>query len=529
MKGFEVKRMGSTVVWTGLLSLLLLLGGTGMVADTALAQEAADEGNELDFPELNVTEERMTNVLGGGNFIGIHNKDNDAMIGILYGTPENPNYVYVISVFTRYLGVADIYGEKGAELAKDRPIPVRTLYAQKFDTIYEFSDTDDDGIWDSRRLADEGSGNGQRQEQTSSERSEENLTMEPVFSKASLRTGWTASRVHKQNNGNGSVEWSVKLTAKDLPYRGPIFGVQQRRGVLEKVELTFHLFVEKRNVTRDDVPAYRVDVAGGKVLGYRVTDTERVGARTFNGSSVSASVKYDHLIAGWDFFPRNSNPNLMMSTELLFLNGLSPRVSEFLRNMREENFEGNGTVDYETSSGQQRVRARNAIKLSGDDPIVAQSSVKPQLVRKNRLGIADNWQKVGNLKWASNVTVDDVEDTMYFQVYFARAFAGVNANGAIYAGIGIVGGFSYPDGKRIFHDPTYEVSSFEVRSDDDENGVKWQRVIVIGVLVFAGVALVVVLGISGLIVAARSDKMGPGKKKEEEDHYDGYYMSKGRS
>jgi hypothetical protein len=287
-------------------------------------------------------------------------------------------------------------------------------------------------------------------------------------------------------------------------------------------------------VTRDDVPVYRVDVEGGAVRGYRIKETERVGSRSFNGTSVSASVKYDHLIAGWDFHTRNQAPNLMMSTEVLFLTGTSPRVSAFLRNMREQNFEGNGTVDYETASGAQKVMARNAKAVTGDDPVLSeQVSGKPQLVRKNRLGIADNWQKVGNLKWASNVTVDRVEDTMYFQVYFARAFAGVNANGAIYAGMGVVGGFSYPGGKNIYHDPVYEVSSFEVQPNEDGQGIRWQRVIVIGVLIFIGVAIVlvlVVIVISGLIVAGRDDRMGPGKKKkEEEDHYDGYYMSKGRS
>lgn len=208
-------------------------------------------------------------------------------------------------------------------------------------------------------------------------------------------------------------------------------------------------------------------------------------------------------------------------------------MSEFLRGLRENDIDGNGTVDYETVAGQRQLRLRDAMQLQNGDPVISQTGVRPQLVRKNRLGIADNWQKVGTMKWVSNVTVDGEEEDMYFQVYFARAHAGVNANGAFYAGMGIVGGFSYPGGGRVYHDPTFEVSSFEVQIKDDEQGIRWQRVIIIGVLVFIGVAIVVVLvvmGISGLIVAARDDRMGRGKKKkEEEDHYDGYYMSKGRN
>ena len=87
---------------------------------------------ELDFPEIKVTKERITTWLGEGDFIGIRNQDRDAMIGVLFGTQENPNYIYIISVWTRYLGVGDVYDEDGKLLKKGHPIPVRTMFAQRF-------------------------------------------------------------------------------------------------------------------------------------------------------------------------------------------------------------------------------------------------------------------------------------------------------------------------------------------------------------------------------------------------------------
>lgn len=507
-----------TGIWTWMLSMIVLLSGMGLVVDTASADSPEEDG--MDFPSLNVTKERISGLLGGGEFIGIHNPDNDAMIGVLYGTEENPNNVYIVSVFTRYLGVADIYGENGVELASDRPIPVRTLYAQRFETLYEFADMNDDGVWDSRRV--EGQQYGQHQSPD-----EENMTMEPVFKKVPLKTSWEPSEMVKKDHGNGSVEWSLVLAAKDLAYRAPILGSTLRRvGTLETVQLTFHLYVQRRNVTRDDIPSYRVEVKRGVLGGYTIGDTERTEYRSHNGTALSAKVKYDHSIVGWDFSARNPSPHLLLSTEVLFLNGASPRVSQFLRYMREDDFEGNGTIDYTTPSGEQWIRERNALEGSGEDPVVSQSSVRPSLVQKNRLGIADNWQRVGQLRWVSNVTVDGEEDNMFFQIYFARAFRGVNANGAMFSGMGVVGGFSYPGGSNIYHDPTFEASSFQVIADKDGSHPVLRTIIIVGLTIFVVVAVLVLVSVVGLIVVKRNDRLMTVKKWKEEEEDDTYYLDR---
>jgi len=377
-----------------LMAIVILLSGADLAFDAAA--EGTGEGDGL--PRMEVVQEHIDDVLGGGEFIGIRNRDNDAMIGILYGTESDPNNVYVVSIFTRYLGVADIYGENGKELASGKPIPVRTIYAQRFDAIYEYEDKDSDGVWDSRRMAQ---GQGPNGDDNATDVS----TRDPVFKKVSLHTAWTPTDVTKKDNGNGSLEWELTLTADDLGYKSPLLGLPvDLRNDLEEVSLTFHLYVEKMNVTKEDVPVYRVDVSKGGGT-WNIDDVGPAGNRSYSGAVIDADVKYDHFIEGWDFSRWNDAPSLMLSTEVLFLTAVSPEVSEWLRYQYRDRFGfGNGTADFETDQGREVVGTNGLRQMSGD-LVLDQSVARPRMVRKNSLGIADNWDKVGTLNWLSNVTV----------------------------------------------------------------------------------------------------------------------------
>jgi hypothetical protein len=330
-------------------------------------------------------------------------------------------------------------------------------------------------------------------------------------------------------NGNGSAEWKITLTANNLHYQGAIFGLPvDRQNKLEKVELTFHLYAQKRNVTKDDVPVYRVDVSRNDGS-WRIDDVRSQGNRTYSGVAVSADVKYDHYIEGWDFAARDQDPHLMLSTEVLFLNAISPRATEWLRNEYREKFgEANGTAGYESTAGSETVRSRNLRQVSGD-PVLSQDVERPRIIRKNSLGFADNWEKVGRLKWVSNVTVDGNDTKMYFQVYMGRAFAGINANGALYAGFGIVGGFSYPGGSKVYHDPSLSVEAFTLTPGDDSDR-PIVRAIIVGMILFVGAAILVVIGVvavGGLLAMRRKESVGSGKD-DDEDYYETYYIEKKR-
>jgi hypothetical protein len=154
---------------------------------------------------------------------------------------------------------------------------------------------------------------------------------------------------------------------------------------------------------------------------------------------------------------------------------------------------------------------------------------KPRIIKKNTLGIADNWEKVGRLKWVSDVTVDGNDTKMFFQVYMGRSFAGINAKGALYAGFGIVGGFSYPGGSKIYHDPSISVEAFTLTPGDDSD-LPIVKLIIVGIALFVGAALFVVIGVvavGGLLAMRRKESVGSGKD-DGEDYYETYYIEKKR-
>ncbi len=474
------------------ITFLLLLGSIGLVMSVS-ADEAGEEGTEPihpDFPSLKVTEEKIETVLGGGNFIGLHNSDNDAMIGLLYGTDENPNNVYIVSIYTRYLGTADVYDDDGNMIAKDHPIPVRTLYAQKFDKIYEFDDVNDDGIWDSRRVSIDP--NTDDDNDTSFEVN----IHEPVYKKVNLRTSWERSEVTTEELDNRTVEWTVSLTASNLSYRGPLFGFKvDRSNVLEEVTLTFHLWVTPKDAVKEGVPVYEVTVSGKNEANYQVEESKYLENRTYAGKSIDASAKFDHYIEGWDFNTRNDNPCLLMSTEILFANGMSPVATQWVRNQFANRLGGNGSVGYETDEGEEVLDEADATRADGEDDVIDDDVEKPKLIKKNRLHFNDNWQKVGRMTWVSDVEVDGEEDEMHFQVFHARRFSGLTGKGAGYSGFAVIGGFAYPGGDKIFHDPAYSTEAFAIVGDENPTQVlAIPGIAVIGAVV-ASVAVIVCVGV----------------------------------
>lgn len=515
--------MAKGSIWNRLAGVMLMglmvLGGISLLGTAMAAGDNGSSGGtdpEPEFTNITLTERTGVTKLGGGDFVGIYNGDRDAMIGVLYGTDANPNNVYLVSIFTRYLGTADVY-EKGKLKSSDKPIPVKTMFVQRFGGIYEFDDANGDGMFDSRQVAYNGT----------------NMTLtETPYKKLSTNLGWDRSDVAEKDNGNGSKEWTFTLTANNLDYKGP-FGLVNvdRKNQLETLSLTFHLYAETKIGTKDDVPVYRVDVSPKGDGNYNIDDSKPIGNRSYTGQVTHLSFKYDTLIKGWDFAPRNKNPCLLWTTEVVFASGVSDEVASWIKD-QVRNINGNGTMTFDDANGTTRLTDRNAKReMSGfsSDEDIFNSDERPMLIRKNTLSIEDNWEKVGRLTWVSDVSVDDSEMQMYFQFYGARRFLmNIDGKGAM-AGVAAVGGFSYPGGSKIFHDPTYSCDVFQLSSDNAKSTGKLRVILAIGafllvIMIIAIIAVVVIAKMSRQKASSRSGSEGT--EDAGDGYYDNYYMDK---
>jgi len=453
-------------------------------------------------------------LLGGGEFVGVVSGDGTSMLGLLYGTEDNPNHVYLVSVYTRYLGRADVYDSSGDLVKKGRPIPVRTIYAQRFDTIYEFFDQDHDGMFDPSRES------ATRQNDTSDEEaSSEVATREPVYKKAVLKTSWRLSELSSERSGD-TLRWSLKLTSRPIPYVAPLLESRlDRYNVVDRVELTFSFNLSIGEVEKE-VPNYEVHL-GSAENGYSMTST-LLGNRTVKGKEFDLSVKYDQLIEGWDFFRLNRDPGLLMSTELIFATGVNEHdwlKKDVVDGMEEKE------VRYRTDKEERRLREEDSLSYEGSKGVLYEGVGTPKAAEENGLSVFDQWANIGRLRWVSDVEVDGERERMYFQVYYSRRIPMMDIGGAQLKGMGVMGGFSYPGGKRIFHDPTFETSMFLIEEKNDEDIRVRPLLIIASVAVFIVIVTAVVTSLIALDKRAKDD-LDRLDEDEEEEYYGSYYLIK---
>jgi hypothetical protein len=133
----------------------------------------------------------------------------------------------------------------------------------------------------------------------------------------------------------------------------------------------------------------------------------------------------------------------------------------------------------------------------------------------------DRWTQAGRLTWVSDVEVDGAPARMYAQVQGARRVAERGPNGGLFYGIGVLGGFSYPGGARIFHDPSVESGTLLVDSTGKCTPPQCTTIAVdavvrrlpLGIIVMVAVGAVLVLS---ALMYAKHRGLGPFHYRYEE-------------
>jgi len=429
-----------------LASLFLFSGLAGVTS-------AASETDPLERITL---EQGTSDAFGGSRYVAVNmtKDDSAAWFGVLYGTEENPAPITLVGAYVRYLGGAEVRDENGGMIVPAVPIPVVTVFAQCLGAIVEFNDTG--YAFDGERV---GAGNGLYD--FLGNRSLSNfgiLTMEPIYKLVNLSRAWELSDIEEiVDEANQTKHYEFSLSSENIAYdriwdNGPAeFGDGSRSGTeedgaVDKMQFTFHVEASAKTITAD-VPWYKVKIDGGN----NIISSELVGTKTYTGVGVNAAFKYDHQIQGWDYTAKSRDSRLMLENLVLFGTFIPDKVQEwldaqFVRNQIED---GTGVAEYETEDGQQQARTSDDVPMGSER------------VAKNRIEFKDNWERYGLLTWVSNVTVDDEETQMYYQIHAGQAqnVMRENDDGEVKS-IAILGGYIYPAGSDICHDPTFEASSF---------------------------------------------------------------------
>ena len=431
-----------------------------------------------------------------GDFIAIQ-LGADTWFAVVYGTEEYPNSIHMRSWQLRYLGGATVVGPDGGVIAPETPLPVVRVSGQALPLLLEFHDSG----YESTKFGmgkTVGGGNGLFDFQPRPgfygvgilERNGMHHH-EPAMKMVDLNTAWTPVFDPESDvsidTENRTVEVSFGLTARNLPYIYVDEEQPEIPEVLEEVTITFRLTVSLVEKTIE-VPWYRVTVSRDGVEA-----SERDGERTFSGRAVESHLKYDHYLEGWDYRERGEDSRLMLLTFTFFATFVPNQAAQWMSQqfIDQHLSDGAGRAEFETDyeidqqTGEERHFAPGPDDEDGEDgrpdkhgkmKYRAREAFenRVQRLRTNSIEFHDNWDRAGKLTWVSNVsvTVDGnvTEEPLYHQLHAMEGVQSfmdrenpdrlreLRSDGHV-SGIVLLGGYVYPAGDALLHDPTFEVSA----------------------------------------------------------------------
>ncbi len=425
-------------------------------------------------------EEGVTDRLGGGNYVAVK-FGNDSWFAVIYGTESNKNSIIICSVAQRYLGAAKVVNENGRVIYEQAPIRVQTVYGIRLSMLYEFNDTNGNGICDFERT---------------STNEMDYIEHEHIFKRAPLWGAWTRSEVKdtlSADNKTRTLEFSLYRT--DIDYKRGLLNVPGIK--LEKVQFNFRLKAELVQVSGISYPTYTVTVAPDQTQLYRVTNSVQGASKVFNGTTAKYTVKADHIIEGWDFSEENTNPYILLETQAIIANHIGEGVSkwgavQFLKN------ETNGTAVMQTDNGTESMGDESSMEEGN-------STGLPQRIYDHpRISLQDKWNSIGHFAWVTevNVTKGNIteEKNMCYQVQGAFKFKfGTPGTTAFIKGFLILGGFSYPGGEKIYHDPETGAENVVPNIAEKVGGVTGKKKLP----GFEALGIIAALGVAAALMIAR--------------------------
>ena len=428
----------------------------------------------------------------GGDYVAVNMTDgvNFAWFGVVYGTEEHPGPITIASATLRYLGGAQVVNSEGNTILNQVPIPVVTAFGQALFAILEFDDTG----YDVPILGSYGAGNGLFDFSGPTLWSGTGSS-EPVYKYVDLKRAWTLSDViSTEDIANQSKSYDFSLCALNVTYAKVWDAslMQYRNGtladgVVERLEFRFHILASAQTVT-SEVPFYKVTINDG-----HVTHSEAIAPRNFTGTNVDCGIKFDHVIQGWDAYDNATAPKLMLENVMAFGMFIPKIVEEWynVQFVKEHIANGTGAIEYATSEGVQVNKQQSELP------------VRSQLLTRTSIHSMDNWEQCGSLTWVNNVTVDGEEKQMHYQIHAGDKsdFPAKSNDGQVKLLV-ILGGYIYPMGANVIHDPSFFAEAFQMNFE----GLKVLVVLLVAGVVAVGAGMIIVM-----MIIRHSNKKGKQK------------------
>ncbi|QLH74665.1 MAG: hypothetical protein HPY73_03845 [Methanomassiliicoccales archaeon] len=489
---------------------VIIIGIMALLCVSFLSVPAASEGPVGMSSEIEV-ETGTTTDLGGGDYFYVRFGD-DARFGVIWGTEDSPNDIYLVTLMSRYVGSATFINAQGVTLAKEKLVKVYTIQAVKLDSIFEFDDGNGNGVASYTRMFNPDTGSFSSYQPVSGGQDE-------LVKRVDLSTAWERSEVENSED-NGTIIWTFSLTAYGLPYQALSNGVDTNvgNGVLDKVNLTFNLRVATEHSDDISVPQYEVTLRNsGYINKVQLRETAQ-----FSGNITRYDVKWDKDIEGWDLDPSNEAPMLLMEYGLIVANHIPandvPNINTWqLRHMI-------------ASMGEEGSMWANG----WDEPMNGTTgpvSIQQQALNTNMLTFRGQSTDIARFEWVQTTMVNGEEEQVRAQVVAGRPIAAMNFRGSSFTGFIALMGMSFPAGGSIVQDPSISteattdlVSSSNLPVEGGSFLSENIGLIILGAVCAGGVT------VGAIALTRRKGRNGPGtfdsKAKKDENDWSKYYDKK---
>ena len=427
------------------------------------------------------TEDGATEVLGGGDHFFVK-FGTDAAFGIVWGTDENENAVYFVTIKARYLGLAQVYSNDGEMIEENATVKIYTMYAVKLDSMLEFNDSDEDGAVNYTRTYDDGNFLNYTYEET-------------VYKKVDLNTSWTASDVI-ETEANDSRAWDFSLTATDLPYELVDEAAETDVGdnVLNELKLSFHMTADLAQYDNVSLPQWRVTVTSGPLGKMLFMSAERLEPLQAEGKIMKYDVKWDQEITGWDYDPNNTSPAVLIEFHSLVGNFISPVMATWMEMKMLTYTNQVGVMNCASVEGELEVN-----ESTGD-------LIMPKQLTQTKLTFGTDLTEIGQLTWVDSVTVDGEPELVRVQImagHRVMAMAKVAGEMQWFTGFVALGAMVFPGGNSIIHDPVYSAEALV-----DVNVDSPTEIPVFLLLVGAVVIVLIVVAIAAVTTSGKKSGKG---------------------
>jgi hypothetical protein len=460
----------------GLLSLalvaLMLSSGAAMAQDTPVdgAPDTAP-GEDIDYTREQIVVERDD---AEGT---VKLKLGESAMYVEYGDGR----ISFAAVQTRYLGIADVYHQRQG-FDKRVGIPAQTIVFQRLIGIIEYTDENDNGLFDVH---------GGKVAGTIEELDDTLVTHEETQKWVDFAdVQWTLSSWREHGTENNR-QFEFVLSATDVPYSST--NGSDTSETVGRIAYIFRVTTHEEQVSIRAVPHYRVMTSGDDDSDLRISNSELVGHTNVTGTVLNSTWKYDQAIEGWDVATdqngeERNDTRLVVLTEIGFGVHLHKDVGPWMMKQFGElprpraitgappahqppptdqsdsdapdthlaaqsgpdhDVQGHplrcglayvsgggndGTSDTQARGStsetveQQKLKQRireyteTACRQRGDviDDTAESDEARPEVIRSGSLHFEDNGARLGRIRWVSNATVDGLETEVLFQMHGAR-------------------------------------------------------------------------------------------------------------